>query len=304
MMYDIIVVGAGCAGLTAAIYARRAEKSVLVIEKDTFGGQITFSPKVENYPGFKEMSGNEFADLLIDQALSLGAEIEPCRVTSVTDENGVKTVFTEDGSSFTAKAVILATGARHRMLGIEGEGELVGHGISFCAVCDGAFYKDMEVAVVGGGNSALQEATYLSDICKKVTLVQNLDFFTGEQKLLEGLQKRDNVSFITGTVAEGFESRDGELTALRLQNNKGEHFTLTVDGVFVAIGLAPDNDAFKSLVPLNAYGYFDCDETCTTPVQGVFVAGDCRSKKVRQLTTAAGDGAIAAVAAIGYVNSY
>ena len=193
-MYDIIIVGAGCAGLTAALYARRAEKSVLVIEKDTFGGQITFSPKVENYPGIKQMSGNEFADMLVDQFLEQGADIEPGTVTGISVEaDGTKTVVTDTGDSYRAKAVILAAGARHRMLGVEGEAELVGHGISFCAVCDGAFYKGAEVAVIGGGNSALQEAMQLSDGCKKVTLVQNLDDFTGEARLLEALKGRSNV---------------------------------------------------------------------------------------------------------------
>ena len=303
-MYDIIIVGAGCAGLTAALYARRAEKSVLVIEKDTFGGQITFSPKVENYPGIKQMTGNEFADMLVDQVLEQGADIEPGTVTGISVEaDGTKTVVTDTGDSYRAKAVILATGARHRMLGVEGEAELVGHGISFCAVCDGAFYKGAEVAVIGGGNSALQEAMQLSDGCKKVTLVQNLDNFTGEARLLEALKGRSNVEFITGTVVSGFISEGGELRALRLtkEADKSESI-LPVTGAFVAIGLAPDNKAFENVATLDKWGYISTDESCVLPENGIFAAGDCRSKTIRQLTTAAADGSVAALAACRYID--
>lgn len=304
-MYDIIVVGAGCAGLTAALYARRADKSVLVLERDTFGGQITFSPKVENYPGIKQMSGNEFADMLVEQVLEQGADIElGCAVGIAAAPSGEKTVICEDGSEYSAKAVILATGARHRTLGVEGEEALTGHGISYCAVCDGAFYRDTDVAVIGGGNSALQEALQLSDICRKVTLVQNLDTFTGEARLLDALKNRDNVEYITGTVVAGFESEEGELSALVLRRvSDGESSLLKVNGAFVAIGLIPDNGAFADAVPLDERGYFDTDESCASPCEGIYTAGDCRAKGVRQLTTAAADGSVAALAACRYIDS-
>ena len=297
-MYDIIIVGAGCAGLTAALYARRAEKSVLVIEKDTFGGQITFSPKVENYPGIKQMSGNEFADMLVEQVIEQGAEIELGKVDGVKSENGTVTVSCDDGKEYNAKALIAATGATHRMLGVEGEKELIGHGISFCAVCDGAFYKNMEVVVIGGGNSALQEALLLSDGCKKVTLVQDLDHFTGEAKLLDALKAKSNVEFITGARVTGFASENGELSAVKLGNGTALH----ADGAFIAIGLAPDNKSFEGTADLDGGGYFASDESCMTKTPGVFVAGDCRAKKIRQLTTAAADGSVAALAACRYID--
>ena len=302
-MYDIIIIGAGPAGLTAAVYARRAEKSAVIIEKGTFGGQITYSPKVENFPGFTEISGNGLADLMVEQALSAGAEIELGEAESVkVNPDGTKTVTTKEGDTFTSKAVIIATGAKHRLLGVPGEAELIGHGISFCAVCDGAFYRGKEVIVVGGGNSALQEALLLSDTCKKVTMVQNLDCFTGEEKLLNTLKSKGNVEFITGTVVTGFESKNGELTAVKIKDSDSEK-TLTTDGVFVAIGLAPDNENFRSVAELNQWGYFDTDESCSVKTEGIFVAGDCRKKIIRQITTACADGSVAALAACNYIDN-
>lgn len=301
-MYDIIVVGAGCAGLTAALYARRAEKSVLVVEKNTFGGQITFSPKVENYPGIKQMSGNEFADMLVEQVLDQGAEIELGEVVGVRRKENGFAVSTAEGDEYTSKTVIIAAGAKHRMLGVEGEAELVGHGISFCAVCDGAFYKGLEVVVVGGGNSALQEALLLADNCKKVTLVQNLDVFTGEKKLLDALNAKNNVEYITGATVSDFETRDNEVCGVKLLNKDGKETSLAADGVFIAIGLAPDNGNFADVAEVDINGYFSSDEGCTTVTPGVFVAGDCRAKGVRQLTTAAADGSAAALAACRYID--
>lgn len=300
-MYDIIVVGGGPAGLTAALYALRADKNVLVIEKDTFGGQITHSPKVENYPGFAEMSGNEFADKLLDQVLGQGGEIELSRVTSVEDKGDVKKVVTEDGE-FEAKAVVIAAGAKHRMLGVPGESELVGHGVSFCAVCDGAFYKGLDVAVIGGGNSALQEALLLSKTSKSVTLVQNLDHLTGEARLRNSVASAENVSVILSSVVKEFKiGADGKLASVVITGDAGER-ELVVDGVFVAIGLVPENEPFGNLVALNGYGYIDSDESCLTKTPGVFVAGDCRSKKIRQITTATADGAVAALAACDFID--
>ncbi|MBQ8304144.1 MAG: FAD-dependent oxidoreductase [Clostridia bacterium] len=298
-MYDIIIIGGGPAGLTAAVYARRANKTVLVIEKATFGGQITFSPKVENIPGFAQITGNEFAEKLVEQALGLEAEVECAEVLSVKDGD-IKTVVTDSGE-FQCKALIIATGAKHRMLGLEKEEQMVGNGISFCAVCDGAFYEGKTVAVIGGGNSALQEALLLAETSKKVYVVQNLDFFTGEQKLVEQLKTKSNVEIILGTVVEGLVG-DDELTAINLcRVADNEKSTLQIDGMFVAIGLIPQNEAFADIIKLNQFGYAEADETCVTTAEGVFVAGDCRSKAIRQVATAAADGAVAALAACNYI---
>ena len=284
--------------MTAALYALRANKSVLVIEKNGFGGQITYSPKVENYPGRIQMSGNEFADALLEQILAQGAEVELENVVDVIDEGETKRVITEEGSEFTCRAVILATGAKHRMLGLDGEAELVGNGISFCAVCDGAFYAGKHVAVIGGGNSALQEANLLAETSGKVTVIQNLSTFTGEQRLQDSLMARNNVETIFSAAVTGFLQVGGSLTGLTYRTEGGAEQTLMVDGVFVAIGLAPDNGNFASLAQLDNYGYFASGEDCRTATPGIFVAGDCRAKRVRQVTTAVADGAVAALAAI------
>lgn len=298
-MYDIIIIGGGPAGLTAALYARRANKTVLVIEKNVFGGQITFSPKVENIPGFISLTGNEFAEKMIDQVIEQGGEFEPAEATEIKDGE-VKTVITDSGE-FQAKTVIIATGAKHRLLGLENEDKFVGNGISFCAVCDGAFYKDKTVAVVGGGNSALQETILLSDLCKKIYVVQNLDFLTGEKKLADEVYSEQNVEVITGTVLTGYIGEE-DLTGITVKNNSGEEKELAVDGVFMAIGLVPQNEAFKNVLPLDNRGYVDTDETLTVG-NGIFVAGDCRSKNVRQVTTACSDGAVAALAACRYLDN-
>lgn len=301
-MYDIIIIGAGPAGLTAALYALRADKSVLVFEKGTFGGQITYSPQIENYPGFAKMSGNEFAEKLIDQVLNQGAEIEMETVTGIRDNGATKTVITEEGEH-EAKAVIIATGVKHRQIGLPKENELVGEGISYCAVCDGAFFKGQTVAVLGGGNSALQEAVLLSEGCEKVYVIQNLDYFTGEARLVEKLKEKDNVEFIMGTVISELIG-DKSLEALKLvkESDKSES-ELSVNGLFVAIGLIPNNKAFAEIAGLDDWGYIDSDESCITKTAGVFVAGDCRKKQIRQITTAAADGSVAALAACRYIDS-
>ncbi len=297
-MYDIIVVGGGPAGLTAALYACRANKSVLVMEKSAFGGQITYSPKVENIPGFVSLTGNEFAEKMVEQVLEQGAEVEPCEVFEIKDGE-IKTVVTDSGE-FQAKAVIIATGAKHRLPGIDRETEFIGNGISFCAVCDGAFHEGKDVCVLGGGNSALQEALLLSDLCNKVYVVQNLDRLTGEGKLADKLYEKANVEIITSSLITELLGKD-ELTGVVIKNESGEIRTLSVDGLFVAIGLIPQNDSFANVLKLNAYGYADVDETCKSDTKGIFVAGDCRSKKIRQVATACADGAIAALAACDYI---
>ena len=299
-MYDIIVVGAGPAGLTAALYALRASKSVLVIEQSTFGGQVTFSPKIENYPGIPEMSGNEFADKLLDQVLSMGAEVEMEKVTGIVDEGNRKLVFA-DNKMFEAQAVIIAVGVHHRQLGLPNENALVGNGVSYCAVCDGAFYKDKVTGVVGGGNSALQEAVLLSDLCEKVYVLQNLPYFTGEKKLIEILSQKDNVELLTEVTVKELVGAD-ELTGVVLNTTHGDK-ELALDGLFVAIGLEPKNSAFGENATLDSNGYFDSDESCTTKTEGIFVAGDCRQKAIRQITTASADGAVAALAACRYIDN-
>ncbi len=301
-MYDIIIIGAGPAGLTAAVYARRAEKSVLVLEKGVFGGQVTYSPLIENYPGFAAMSGNEFAEKLIDQALSQGADIEMETVTEIRDNGSSKTVVTEEGEH-EAKAVIIATGVKHRQIGLPNENELVGEGVSYCAVCDGAFFRGQTVAVLGGGNSALQEAALLSETCKKVYVIQNLDYLTGEAKLAEKLKARDNVEFIMGTVISALNG-EKSLESLTLRREAdGAESKLEVSGLFVAIGLIPGNAAFADIAGLDEWGYIDSDENCLTKTPGVFTAGDCRKKQIRQITTAAADGSVAALAACRYIDS-
>ena len=301
-MYDIIVVGGGPAGLTAAIYALRAGKSVLVIEKNGFGGQIAFSPKVENIPGTKVISGVQFAEDLTDQTMALGADMELEKVTAVEKTAEGFVVRTEEGSAFEGRAVILALGVKHRTLGLPGEEELIGNGISFCAVCDGAFYAGQEVAMIGGGNSALQEALLLAEVCKKVTVVQNLADFTGEKKLADALMEKENVTAIFNTVVAEYITEEGALKGLKLKNEAGEISEISVDGAFLAVGLQPENEPFQALAKLNAWGYFDSGEDCCTLTEGVFVAGDCRSKRIRQVVTASADGAIAAMAACHYLD--
>lgn len=300
-MYDIIIIGAGPAGLTAALYARRADKSVIVLERGTFGGQITYSPNIENYPGYEKISGNELAEKLVGQAIAMGAEIEMAEVTAINCKDGVFYVATDE-CEYMSRAVIIATGSKHRHLGLDREEELTGNGISYCAVCDGAFYNGRTVAVIGGGNSALVEAIMLSDGCRKVYVVQNLDYLTGEEKLISVLKERKNVEFIFGSVVDDLHG-DNELEGIIIRNEAtGEKQRLDVDGMFVAIGQIPENEIFKEFAELDERGYVDSDENCTTKTPGLFVAGDCRKKQIRQITTACGDGAVAALAACRYID--
>ena len=302
-MHDILIVGGGPAGLTAAVYALRAGKTVLVIEKGGFGGQIAFSPKVENIPGTQVISGSEFADKLVEQAMNLGADVELETVTGVEKKETGFTVTTEEGSAYEAGAVILALGVKHRMLGLPGEQELIGKGISFCAVCDGAFYAGQDTVMIGGGNSALQEALLLSEVCNSVTVVQNLPDFTGEKKLAEALLEKENVKVHFNTLVTGYLSENGSLTGVQVKNQAtGEEAAIKADGAFLAVGLVPENGPFAHLAGLNPWGYFDSGEDCCTQTPGLFVAGDCRSKTIRQVVTAASDGAIAAMAACRYLD--
>lgn len=302
-MYDIIVVGGGPAGMTAALYALRNGKRVLVLEKNGFGGQIAYSPKVENYPGSLQLSGSELAEKMLDQILAQGAEVELEKAVSVEDLGDRKTVRTEEGGAYDCRALILAPGVKHRLLGLPGEEELIGSGISFCAVCDGDFYRDQTVCVAGGGNSALQEAILLADKCRQVILLQDLPEFTGEKRLQELLFRRPNVRARVNVRITGLSLEEGQLVGLETEDRiTGQPISEACDGLFVAVGLIPENEAFAGLARLDDFGYFASDESCTTASPGVFVAGDCRSKWVRQVTTANADGAVAAIAACRYID--
>jgi len=295
-MYDVIIVGAGCAGLTAAVYALRAGKTVLILEAETIGGQISSSPKVENFPSIKSISGAEFSSNLFDQATDLGADFELDRVTKVINGD-VKKVITEYGE-YECKALILATGVKHRKLDLENVDDYEGNGISYCAVCDGAFFKGMKVAVNGGGNSALQSAEMLSEICEKVYLIHRRDTFRGEKTHVERLEKIPNIEFVLNSTVTKL-SGDGALESVEITNTQTKDTTtLEVSGLFAMIGQIPQNSVFADVVELDEAGYIKAGEDCKTSADGIYAAGDCRTKAIRQLTTAAADGAVAALAAI------
>lgn len=300
-MYDIVIVGAGTAGLSAAIYGVRAGKSVLVLESTTYGGQIVNSPEVENYPGIAKTSGFEFATALYEQAESLGAEIDFDEVVRVEKDGNDFLVYTED-REIPCHSVILATGAKNRPLGVEREEQMVGAGVSYCATCDGAFFRGQKTIVVGGGNTALEDAEFLSNFCEKVYVVHRRDEFRGEQWLVNTLSKKENVEFVMDSVVTEILG-DRRVEGVRIKNVKTDALTeLEVTGIFVAIGQMPDNKAFEDLVDLDGGGYIRGQEDCRTSCEGVFVAGDCRTKVVRQLATATADGAVAGLAACEYVN--
>ena len=299
-MYDIIVIGGGPAGLTAAIYARRAGKTVLVLEKDALGGQITWSPKVENYPAIPSVSGMELGNQMAEQAMEQGADVEIEEVIAMEDRGSSKLVRCTFGAEYEGKTVILATGARPRMLGLPREEDLVGNGVGYCAVCDGAFFRDQAVAVNGGGNSALQDAILLSEICSRVYLIHRRDRFRGEEALVSALREKNNVEFVLNASVTELLGED-ELSGIVVDQN-GTRRVIEVSGLFVAIGPEPNNRAFEAFVELDKGGYAAAGENCLTKTEGLFVAGDCRSKKVRQVTTAAADGAVAALAACEWLD--
>lgn len=302
-MFDIGIIGGGTAGMTAAVYGQRAGKRTIIIEGMNYGGQITVSPKVENYPGIASVSGAEFSMNLLDQAMALGAETELGQVTGIREEDGIKVIETED-KEYPCRTVIIATGVTHRHLGLEKEEKLLGAGVSYCATCDGAFFKGKDVAVIGGGNTALQDAEFLSNYCSKVYLVHRRDEFRGEAGLSEPLKRKDNVEFVLSATVKDIVG-ENVVEGLILNNKKtGEDFRISVSGVFVAIGQVPDNQAFAELVDLDESGFIAASEDCLTSRPGIFTAGDCRTKEVRQLTTAAADGAVAALAACKYISMH
>ena len=300
-MFDLIIVGAGTAGLSAAIYGVRAGKSVLVLEGAAYGGQIINTPEIENYPGIKKISGFEFATNLYNQAKELGAEIRFEKVLSVQEKNGHKVVVTKD-KEYEAKAVILATGAKNRNLGIEKEQELVGKGVSYCATCDGMFYRGKLVAVNGGGNTAVEDATFLSEYVEKVYVIHRRDSFRADKAEVDRLVAKKNVELVLNSTIKALESDALGLTGILVVDKDGKERHIQVDGLFVAIGQAPDNEAFRNEVDLDGKGYISAGEDCSTKTEGIFTAGDCRTKAVRQLATAASDGAVAALAAVNYIN--
>lgn len=302
-MYDIIVIGAGVAGMTSALYSARSGKKVLVLECDTVGGQIALSPKVENFPTIKQISGEELASNLFDQILDLGVDFELEKVLSVEKADGLFTVTT-DYETRQCKSVIIATGAKARHIGVAGEDDLIGHGVSYCAVCDGAFYQGEDVALIGDANTALQYGLLLANICKKVYVLTLFDRFFGEPNLVEALRKRENVEIHHNLQLTKFKADGGELCGLKFEDTKThEEKEFSVKGVFIAVGQAPENEIFKNLVDLDKNGYIIADETCKTKTEGLFVAGDTRTKTTRQLTTAAGDGSTAGVSASKYIDA-
>ena len=299
-MTDIIIIGAGPAGLTAAIYARRASKSVLVLEAKGYGGQIINTPHIENYPVAAHISGFDFATKVYEQAKALGADFKFEKALEIRDNGETKTVVTPK-NEYEAKAVIIATGSENRKLGVEGEDKLVGRGISYCATCDGAFFRKKNVAVVGGGNTALEDALYMADIAEKVYLIHRRDSFRGEEATAEKLRQRDNIELVLNSQVTKLNA-EKRLQSVEVTDKQGNTRTLEVSGLFVAVGRVPENKSFENLIELDGAGYAASAENCRTKTPGVFVAGDNRQKEVRQLVTAASDGAVAATEAVKYLN--
>lgn len=300
-MYDILIVGAGTAGLTAAIYARRASKKVLVLEAKCYGGQIINTLDIENYPVEAHISGFDFATRLYNQAKELGTEIKYEKVIDIKDNENFKEAITTN-NTYKAITIILATGAENRKLGIENEDSLVGKGISYCATCDGAFYKDKIVAVQGGGNVALEDALYLSDIAKVVYLIHRKDEFRADNSIIDKLKEKSNIKFIYNSIVTKLNAKD-RLESIEIKDNKQNTKTIFVDGLFIAIGRVPENQGFAKIINLDKLGYVIAKEDCNTNVPGIYVAGDNRVKEVRQLVTATADGAVATIEAIKYINN-
>lgn len=297
-MYDIVIVGAGPAGLTAAIYALREEKKVVILEKETIGGKITSSSKIENYPGFKSISGMDFANNLYEQVIDLGGEINIEEVLSI--ENGkVKKVITDE-NTYETKSIIIASGSKYKTLNLDNEEELIGNGISFCTVCDGSFYKNKNVCVVGGANSALNSVLYLSKLCNKVYLVVRGPKLKGDKKVIDNVLSLSNVEVLYNTTVNKYILDNDELAAIKVKSDESEK-RLDVEGVFLAIGQSPEIDYLNDLIKVDENNYVLASEDCITNIDGIFVAGDVRKKKVRQLTTAVSDGTNAAINAINYL---
>ena len=300
--YDIIIVGAGAAGMTAAIYGVRSGKSILLIEEKMYGGQIINTPQVENYPGIETISGASFATNLYNQAKGLGAEYLSGKVTEIKDCGDTKEVTVND-NSYKAESVIIATGARNRTLNVPGEIELTGKGVSYCATCDGMFFRNRDVADVGGGNTALEDALFLSDYCNKVYIIHRRETFRGEKQLEESLRAKENVVFLLNRVVEEIQGKETLESIIVKEKDGDKSEKISINGLFIAVGQVPDNDVFSNIVELDEYGYIAAGEDCKTNCEGVYAAGDCRTKSIRQLTTATSDGAVAALGACSYINT-
>lgn len=297
-MYDSIIIGAGPAGMTAAIYLARANKKVLIIEKETIGGQISSSPLVENYPGYEGISGSVLANNMYNQVDKLGVDIELDEVTDIMPGE-LHTVKTLD-NEFKTRTVIIATGVKYRLLGLENEIELIGNGIHFCVSCDGAFYKGKHVAVIGGGNTGIINALALADMCEKVYLIQDKDKLTGEKILQDKLKQKVNVEVITNSVVSKIIG-DDKLEKIIIKNGKKEN-EIVVDGMFISIGLMPQSDFLKGIIDLDKFNYAVSFDT-KTKINGIFVAGDIRTKPFRQITTAVNDGTTSALYALEYLDN-
>lgn len=300
-MFDIIIIGAGPAGLTAAIYARRAMKKVLLLEAKTYGGQIINTLEIENYPAAAHISGVDFATKTFQQAKDLGAEIIYEKVVNINDHGSQKEVITVR-NTYLAKAVIIATGSENRCLGLPNEAELVGKGVSYCATCDGAFYRGKTVAVVGGGNAAIEDALYLTDLAAKVYLIHRRSELNGEEVTIAHLKQKNNIEFIYNSNVTQLNA-DQRLDSIEITHNDNTKETLAVAGLFIAVGRIPENQNFAKLIQLDQFGYIQAGEDCRTNVPGIFAAGDNRVKALRQLVTATSDGAVAATHAIQYLNT-
>lgn len=300
-MLDTIIVGGGMAGMTAALYCLRNNKKVLVIEKETIGGQISMSPKVENYPTIQQISGTELADLTFEQISNLGVQFEIETVEKIDKKDNVFTVKT-NYNTYKAKSVILATGASPRKLGLKNEEKFIGHGIYFCAICDGPFFTNKDVTVIGDANSAMQYALMLAGYCKSVTIITLFDKFFGEQNLKDAILKTSNIKVIHESKSISLDG-DDELKSITFEKPDGSTFVHETNAAFVAIGQKPDNTFVQNLVEIDKAGYIVADEKCKTKTDGLFVAGDCRTKEIRQVATAVGDGATAATNACKYLNS-
>ncbi len=300
-MFDITIIGSGVAGMTAALYALRSEKKVLILERETYGGQIAKSPKVENYPTLKSVSGYELSDKIFEQINDLGVTFELEEVQKLEKQGDIFKVTT-DYHTYDSKSVIIANGVKPRMLNLENEEKLLGKGIYYCAICDGPFFKGQDVVLVGDGNSAMQYALLLAGFCHKVRMVTMFDKFFGEKSLEDAIRANKKIEIIPNATASKLIG-DVKLEKVEFTKSNGEKFILDTPALFVAIGQVSDNDMFKEYVDLDKAGYIKADETCTTKTPGLFVAGDCRAKKIRQVATAIGDGAVAGSQAVNYVNS-
>ena len=302
MVYDIVIIGAGAAGMTAALYALRNNKTVMIIEQEQIGGQIANSPRVENFPSINSISGLDFANNLYDQVTGHGAETDFSKVEKIEKVDKIFKVTTEY-DTFEAKAVIIANGVKHRHTGVKSEEKFIGKGVYYCALCDGPFFEGQEVALIGDANTAFQYALQLSGYCKKVHMYTLFDKYFADKALVDALESRENIEVTRKVMLVDILGED-KIEGFVFKDTYGEErFTVNYPAIFVAIGQVPDNKKYENVVDLDKQGYIIADESCKTKTEGLFVAGDTRTKTVRQLTTATCDGAVAATAACAYIDT-